>query len=65
LDGGTPLGKQAILDAVDIFLTTENCTDAVSQITGLYNSANTDNDVRMRAASAYGCNAKVNLFGPR
>ena len=61
-DPATSLGKQAILDAVAIDLTQQNCSAAISRLKPVYNSKDTDNGVRMMMASAYGCDAGVNLF---
>jgi hypothetical protein len=56
-------GKRAILDDVNIYLSAGNCSAALNEILPLYNSTNTDNDVRMAMASVYGCNAGFNFFG--
>src|SRR5258707_1159543 len=61
-DGGTTQGKQAILDATNIALSTRDCAAAIAQIDPLYSSANVDNPVRMARASAYACAAHVNFF---
>jgi hypothetical protein len=55
-------GKQQILDAVNVALTEQNCSAALSLILPLYSSSNTDNDVRLATASAYGCSAGINFF---
>src|SRR4051812_23175810 len=63
---GAPSGsvdKQTIINDVDIFLSAQNCAAAVARIQPLYNSGNTDNQVRLKMASAYGCNATINFFG--
>jgi hypothetical protein len=62
-DASSADGLQQILDAVDVDLTHQDCTDALSLILPVYNSSNTSNDVRMRTASAYGCAAGINFFG--
>jgi hypothetical protein len=56
------LDRQAILDRVDAALTTGDCATAVAAIDPLYNSAQSDNEIRLKAASAYGCNANINFF---
>jgi hypothetical protein len=55
-------GKQAILDDVNIYLDTGNCSSALIEVLPLYNSANSDNNVRYSIASVYGCFAGVNFF---
>jgi hypothetical protein len=60
--GSDPIGKQAILDWVDIALSDGNCADAVAKVKPLYDSANVDNNVRMKTASAYACYAEINFF---
>jgi hypothetical protein len=58
----TSLGRQSILDQVNQALNDGDCATAVMKIGPLYNSVNTDNDVRMIAASAYVCYAGMNFF---
>lgn len=53
---------QSALDTVNVLLSTKNCFGAVSTIYSLYNSANSNNQIRMAAASAYGCSSKIDLF---
>jgi hypothetical protein len=62
MDPNSPIGKEAIEDQTNNYLTTGDCTDAIATILPLYNSSNTDNEVRMLTASAYACNAGVNFF---
>ncbi len=62
MDGGTVLGKQGILDATTMDLNAGNCGAAINVISPLYNSGNSDNNVRLMAASAFGCDAGVNIF---
>jgi hypothetical protein len=62
LDPNSAVGKEAIIDQTNNDLTTGDCTDALITILPLYNSSNTDNQVRMLAASAYACEAGVNFF---
>lgn len=61
-DPASSLGKQAILDAVALQLSQQNCSGAIAQLKPVYNSADTDNRVRLMMASAYGCSAHINLF---
>jgi hypothetical protein len=62
LDASNPLGKQALLDQVNIALSKQDCSTAIGELQGVYNSIQTDNNVRMTMASAYGCSAGINLF---
>ena len=62
MDGGDPAGKQSIIDGTNLLLTGENCDAAVDLIEPLYNSSNTDNEVRLVRASAHGCQAGINYF---
>jgi len=58
-DVDSPGGRRAILDEVAIRLSYEECDQAVNLIEPLYNSSNTDNEVRMLRASAHGCKAGI------
>jgi hypothetical protein len=62
LDPNTTVGQAAIIDQTNIYLTTGDCTDALITILPLYNSSNTNNEVRMLTASAYACESGVNFF---
>jgi hypothetical protein len=62
LDPNSTIGQAAIIDQTNNYLTTGDCTDALITILPLYNSSNTDNQVRMLTASAYACEAGVNFF---
>jgi hypothetical protein len=62
LDPSSAVGKEAIIDQTNNDLTTGDCSDALVTILPLYNSAYTDNQVRMLTASAYACEAGVNFF---
>jgi hypothetical protein len=62
LDPTSGLGKQALLDQANYALTTEDCAQAITLIKPVYASENTDNKVRMMMASAYACEATINLF---
>lgn len=48
-------GKQAIKDQVRRELTRGNCDYAIDLIDKVYSTAETDNDIRILRASAYGC----------
>jgi hypothetical protein len=61
-DGSTELGKRQIIDQANKALTTEDCATALDLLLPVYNSANTDNEIRMMTASAYACWAKINYF---
>jgi hypothetical protein len=56
------LEKQAAIAAVNLALSTSDCTTALTRILPLYNSTNTDNDIRNATAAAYGCQANINFF---
>jgi hypothetical protein len=62
LDPNSTIGQAAIIDQTNNYLTTGDCTDALITILPLYNSSNTNNEVRMLTASAYGCEAGLNFF---
>ena len=62
LDGSTAAGKQGVFDRVYQAINYGDCATAVTAIEPLLNSSSTDNTVRMKAASAYACNARVNFF---
>jgi hypothetical protein len=55
-------GKTAILDEVNIALSSQDCTSAIAAIEGIYETDYTDNPVRMARAAAHGCAAGVNFF---
>lgn len=61
-DAGSAPGKQAIIDQANQALSNRECGGALSQILKLYESGNSDNDVRMITASAYACFAGVFFF---
>jgi hypothetical protein len=61
-DPTTALGKKALLDQASLALTNKECTTAIALMKPVYNSINTDNKIRMMMASAYGCDAHINLF---
>lgn len=62
VDQAASLDKQAILDGVDSALTVQDCAAAIEKITPLYESSASDNEVRLKAASAYACYARINFF---
>lgn len=62
LQQGPDFDKQAIFDTVDAALTVGNCKEAVSAIEPIYHSSQSDNEVRLKAAAAYGCYADINFF---
>lgn len=62
MDASTSHGKRAIIDSINLALSEQDCSKAIASAEGIYNSAYSDNDVRMVTASAYGCRAKVNFF---
>lgn len=62
LDPANGLGKRAILDSAKLSLTKSDCTSAIALLKPVYDSVNTDNNVRMLMASSYGCSAKINFF---
>lgn len=65
-DSTNPLANgleiSSVIEQVNVDLSTANCSDALYQISPLYNSANSNNQIRLATASAYGCDAKINLF---
>lgn len=61
-DGGSLDGQQQIIDQAEKALTTSDCATALQLILPLYNSANSDNAIRMVTASAYACDANIDFF---
>lgn len=61
-DGSTELGKRQIIDQANQALTTSDCATALDLLLPVYNSANSDNEIRMMTASAYACWANINYF---
>ncbi|MBI4924947.1 MAG: hypothetical protein HY843_03400 [Bdellovibrio sp.] len=61
-DASNALGRQAISDAVNIALSAEDCTTAITLIEDLYSSENSDNYIRLLRASAQGCKAGPGNF---
>ncbi len=61
-DPATTVGKQSIIFQVNAALTAGECDDAITLIEPLYNSENTDNEVRRLRASAHSCKAGINFF---
>jgi hypothetical protein len=62
-DDSSADGQQQILDAVDVALSTQQCSTAISLILPLYNSTYSDDVIRLKTASAYGCSAGIDFFG--
>jgi hypothetical protein len=62
-DGTTAQGQAAAIDAVNIALSSKDCATAIAIIDPIYESANSNNDIRMARAAAYACVAGVNFFG--
>ena len=62
LDGSSALSKQAVIDAVNIALSENDCSKAIGIIEPVFNSANVDNKIRLARASAYACAANFNFF---
>jgi hypothetical protein len=54
--------KVGAIDAVNIALTTQDCGSALQQILPFYNSAASDNSVRMAMAATYGCYSGIRLL---
>lgn len=54
--------KQAILEAVNAYLTVQNCDAALTQVLPVYGSPNTDNPFRMATSKSYGCVANISFF---
>jgi hypothetical protein len=61
-DASTELGKRQLIDQANKALTTSDCSTALQILLPIYQSANTDNEVRLLTASAYACWANVNYF---
>lgn len=61
-DPNSAQGKRAILFDVETYLSQGACSPALTEILPLYNSSNTDNDVRMAMASVYACEGGFNFF---
>ena len=62
VDLNTALGKRFTITQTNIDLSSFNCAAAYDQIYPLYNSRNTDNEVRMLMGSTYACFAGLNLY---
>ncbi len=61
-DASTETGKRQIIDQANKALTTSDCSTALELLLPVYNSSDTDNEVRMLTASAYACWANINYF---
>lgn len=55
-------GRQAIVDQVNHSLSTLDCSTALQTVLPAYNSANSDNSIRLSTAASYGCYAKINVL---
>lgn len=62
LDGTTPQGKIAMIEKTNQYLNSGDCTNAIATIEDLYQSEDSDNEVRFAMASAYACEANINFF---
>ena len=61
-DISTEEGRRALKDEVNILLTNEECQQAISLITTLYNSEWSDDEARILFASAHACHASIDFF---
>ncbi len=50
------------VDQVNVSLSSQACNAALAGIQPLFDSVNTNNQIRMAMAASYGCSAKVNIF---
>jgi hypothetical protein len=50
------------VDQVNVYLSDGDCGAALAKIKPLYDSINTNNEIRLATAASYGCTAKVNVF---
>jgi hypothetical protein len=50
------------VEQVNVALSSQACGAALAQILPLYDSVNTNNQIRLATAASYGCSAKVNVF---
>lgn len=62
LDISSQLGRDAILEKTHDHLTRAECDEAIATIEPLYNSAFSDNAVRMARASAFACGSGITDF---
>src|SRR5271154_4097803 len=62
LSCGSSATTQSAIDTANNYLTTGDCSDALTTILPVYNSSASNNQVRLITASAYGCDAEVNFF---
>ncbi len=53
---------QAIKDRATLALSSSDCQTALAYTSALYDSDDSDNDVRMLVSAAYGCYSGVNIF---
>lgn len=52
----------SVLQSVNLSLTSGDCNGALTQILPLYNSANSDNDIRIATAESYACLDGIEFF---
>ncbi len=58
----TTEGIAAVVEQVNIVLSSGDCASALAQIDPIYQSINSGNDVRLAEAGTYGCFATINLL---
>lgn len=56
------LDKAGVIDAVNRALSVQDCGTALQQIQPIYESADSDNEIRLAAASVYGCFAGIQIL---
>jgi hypothetical protein len=61
-DGSSETGKRQIIDQANKALTDADCATALELLLPVYNSVDSDNEIRMMTASAYACWANINYF---
>ncbi len=61
-DYSTLSGRAALLDAVHVALSKEDCTTAITLIEPAYHSQYSSDEIRKARAAAHGCAANINLF---
>ena len=60
--GCGPSSSETAIDEVNFLISSSDCADALNDVLSIYDSASTNNDIRMATASAYGCYANVNIM---
>lgn len=61
-DASSENGKRQIIDQANKALTDSDCATALELLLPVYNSSNSDNEIRLMTASAYACWADINYF---